>query len=398
MLVLIWHLSRQCNKLTPREASVQMVSCVRSSCSWSASATYWIRVIQSVTRINLILLAVSPCTGDATELDKVVGHKACFDCHKSETAALLRTQHWQSLQKLQAAPNSKVYAAKLEIDPARIAVADRCTTCHGTRQQTRHEGERVISSVSCESCHGPAGGEDGWLNRHAVYGVKGTKMDEETEEHRHARIEHCEQAGMIRASQLYQIAKNCLQCHMVPDERLVNQGGHKADYQFDLVGHSQGEVRHNFHLDPSQNAAAPTLFSKRNRQPKSERHRLMLIVGEMVELEMSLANLATVTTGQERDQFAKDMGRRAADARDFLEEAVELIEDEGGVVPDAITSVLDRVESLKLKRRLNRRKLAQAAESVGTAARRFATQLDGRQLSAVDELLPVRPKGSVYSP
>ena len=46
---------------------------------------------------------------------------------------------------------------------------------------------------------------------------------------------------------IYLIARQCYDCHTVPNERLVNVGGHLAGSQdFELVAWSQGMVRHNF--------------------------------------------------------------------------------------------------------------------------------------------------------
>ena len=46
---------------------------------------------------------------------------------------------------------------------------------------------------------------------------------------------------------VYLLAQSCYRCHTVPDERLVNVGGHHAgSLDFELVSWSQGTVRHNF--------------------------------------------------------------------------------------------------------------------------------------------------------
>lgn len=121
----------------------------------------------------------------------VVGRKACLDCHKAETAALMQTQHANSLEKLQAAPNTKQYAAKLNISLSSVATSALCVSCHATTQIRDNNALVALGGVSCESCHGPAGGVAGWLNTHAAYGPKGTKLADETASHRKQRLASC---------------------------------------------------------------------------------------------------------------------------------------------------------------------------------------------------------------
>ena len=54
---------------------------------------------------------------------------------------------------------------------------------------------KAVSGVACESCHGPAGGENGWLNVHSSYGAEGLTREEETPEHKKMRHEAAEKAG-----------------------------------------------------------------------------------------------------------------------------------------------------------------------------------------------------------
>ena len=83
---------------------------------------------------------------------------------------------------------------------------------------------------------------------------------------------------MIRPRSLYQLAKNCYGCHVVPQEDLVNKGGHRAGSDFELVSWSQGEVLHN------------TWYSKGkdNVAASAERKRMLYLVGLGVELETAL--------------------------------------------------------------------------------------------------------------
>ena len=67
------------------------------------------------------------------------------------------------------------------------------------------------------------------------------------------------EVGIGKRESVYDIAKNCLSCHTVPNEALVN-AGHPTSEKFEFVRWSQGEVRHNFQLDKSTNAESPTLW------------------------------------------------------------------------------------------------------------------------------------------
>ena len=103
---------------------------------------------------------------------------------------------------------------------------------------------------------------------------------------------------MIRTRSIYQLAKNCYGCHVVPQEDLVNKGGHRAGSAFELVSWSQGEVLHN------------TWYSKgKDNVPASaERKRMLYLVGLGVELETALRAVGKATA---RKPYAFEMAKRA---------------------------------------------------------------------------------------
>ena len=118
-----------------------------------------------------------------------------------------------------------------------------CFSCHYT--PVVDDGKiRVVSGVSCESCHG-AGAD--YLDVHNDYG-DGFDHASEPAAHRRARIEKQPPGGgMRRPSDLYPVVANCFSCHTVPIERLVNEGGHTTGSGgFELVEWTQGQIRHNF--------------------------------------------------------------------------------------------------------------------------------------------------------
>ena len=84
----------------------------------------------------------------------------------------------------------------------------------------------------------------------------------------------------------------------MPQEDLVNKGGHRAGSAFELVSWSQGEVRHN------------TWYSKgKDNVPASAaRKRMLYLVGLGVELETALRAVGKATA---RKPYAFEMARRA---------------------------------------------------------------------------------------
>ncbi len=90
-------------------------------------------------------------TADAT---RIMGVKACLDCHKPEVAAWQVSRHAVNFDKLGDNPNAKKYAAALGITNANITREGLCINCHGQRAQAT--ANKAVSGVACESCHGAA--------------------------------------------------------------------------------------------------------------------------------------------------------------------------------------------------------------------------------------------------
>ena len=95
------------------------------------------------------------------------------------------------------------------------------------------------------------------------------KKDQETPAHKAERLRKLAAAGMIGPDNVYDLANNCYGCHLVPNEKLVNVGGHKAGSDFELVAWSQGEIRHNNWYTGG----------KENRQATLEEKRKMYVIG-----------------------------------------------------------------------------------------------------------------------
>ncbi len=292
----------------------------------------------------------------------VVGHDTCTKCHESELKQWMQTPHYRTFDVLHRTPEAKEIAEKMGLRS--IKRNDTCVTCHYTRQEhgTR---VRVVAGVSCESCHG---GAKDWLQLHADYGGPNITRQMESPAHRHQRRMSSMAAGMNNPSNVYLLARQCLSCHTVPDERLVNVGGHKAGTdQFELVAWSQGSVRHNFvRSNGAVNAASD--------QP---RLRVMYVVGAMADLEASLHAVAKAT---ELSIFGRASAARAARAKRRLWEVQRRIDH------PLVSQALDAVAELELTLG-NESAVLAAADSIGQAGYQFA-EVDGNTLSAIDELLP----------
>lgn len=292
----------------------------------------------------------------------VVGHETCVKCHESAMKQWMQTPHYRTFDVLHRTPEAKAIAEKMGLRS--IKRNDTCVTCHYTRQMDGGR-ERVVAGVSCESCHG---GAQDWLHLHADYGGPTITREMETPAHREQRLEASIAAGMNNPANLYLIARQCLSCHTVPDERLVNVGGHKAGSDdFELVAWSQGRVRHNF-VRSGGMVNAPS---------SAERLRVMYVVGAMADLEASLRAVAAAT---EMATFGKTSAARAARSKQHLWEIQRKIDH------PLVARALEAVSTLELTLG-NQQAIESAADAVGQAAYQLA-EIDGNTIAAVDPMLP----------
>ena len=172
---------------------------------------------------------------------KIIGADQCAKCHQPEVQQWMQTPHFATFETLHRLPRAKEIADKLGLQS--IKRNDVCTQCHYTKQ-VEDGRERVVAGVSCESCHG---GARDWVALHNDYGGPGVTKAAESAEHRAKRVADSVAKGMNNPHNIYLIARQCYDCHTVPNEKLVNVGGHLAGSQdFELVAWSQGMVRHNF--------------------------------------------------------------------------------------------------------------------------------------------------------
>lgn len=291
---------------------------------------------------------------------KVLGAENCSECHVPMVEAAKLTRHFNTFNEMHRKPEAAEISRKLGV--SRIKTARECVQCHYT-VQADGEGFKSISGISCESCHN-AGAD--WNKIHS------NKDDP-------ARLTKSEKLGMIRPSNTYHVAANCYSCHTVPDERLVNVGGHKAGSDFELVSWLQGEVRHNMQKDP-----------KKNEETPQARKRMLLILGRTLDLEYGLRGLAKAT---QAGVYADSMVQRIKNAETKLKDI------QGAAKLPELAAILAAVDASQFKP-ANAAVLNAMAGKVAEHGEKLAAAHDGSKLASVDALLPAAAayKGKAYTP
>ena len=311
--------------------------------------------------------------GVATDSAKIVGPNACAECHKQEVEAWKGTHHFKTFREMPRNTDAKEIAEKMGV--RRIKSESLCLNCHFTVQQ-KNNNEEPVAGISCESCHGA--GQD-WIKVHS--GFSGKKEQTETKAEEEARWRLADSKGMIRPRAIYQLAKNCYGCHVVPQEDLVNKGGHRAGSDFELVSWSQGEVLHN------------TWYSKgkENVPASAARKRMLYLVGLGVELETALRAVGKATV---RKPYAFEMAARADRARKQLAAAAKAAPN----VPE-IAKMVEFAYSAGLKLN-NERSLTAAADGLSKLLANITEKYDGSTMAGLDGMIPGpdKFKGKVREP
>jgi hypothetical protein len=302
-----------------------------------------------------------------------LGPKSCANCHKPSIRAWKGTHHFKTFKALPRKKEAKEIAKKMGIK--RMKSKSDCLNCHFTSKPKKAE-TKVVAGISCESCHGPA---KNWMDIHSDFGGKGVKANDETPEHKITRYAESEKNGMIRPGNLYNVGKNCYSCHTVPNEKLVNVGGHAAGSEFELVQWSQGEVRHNVWYDDKVNNASAI-----------NRLRMMYIIGKALDLEYALRGLANAT--EEKTYFTAMSERQQKALSDLKKIADSLKKTE-------ISKLISTVKTAEIKIN-NAAALTATANKISTLTQTIAEQFDGSQFAAIDGLLPAadKYKGKVFQP
>jgi len=295
---------------------------------------------------------------------QVVGYESCQKCHASEISVWKQTPHHTTFMTLHRNPEAQAIASRMGVQSFKNDSA--CIKCHYTMQADTNHSLQALSGISCESCHGAA---KNWIDHHNDFGGPNATRDTETAQHRIDRLRTSIAGGMRNPVNVYLIAQSCYRCHTVPDEKLVNVGGHIAgSLDFEFVSWSQGTLRHNFVRTSGQT----------NDKSSRERLRQMFVAGMIADLEFSLRATAGAT---EKADFGVNAAKRASRAAKRLAAAQTklnqpLLED--------VLAVFAGVE-LKLN---NREPLQKAADQINLLGIRFAATVQGSDLVAIDDFIP----------
>jgi hypothetical protein len=323
----------------------------------------------------------------------IEGDSLCVDCHRAEFAHLWsqwrESEHgWIGYSRL-LGDRAAELAKDLGIETNQLTKNSVCIECHATPSLDYHGRMKPTLSVSCEACHNAAGGEDGWLNLHAAYGPPGTRRVDESAEHLRQRKQNSQQRGQLQSANIYTLVRRCYSCHIVGDETLITKTDHQVeDRDFsNIVGKLADEkIRHNFHLDQSENAPVASLWTDGHWHPEravnleqsvTNRKKMFYVASLLGRAETILrlmANASDPTT-----DYAADLGGLIdpGDVEDVLEnvemsdaereDAESLVEAMEELELEDTAGDLDEDESLSDEERSAIRSVADRIERLGTS-------------------------------
>jgi hypothetical protein len=313
--------------------------------------------------VVLVLLNLVVAGAIAMDPTKTVGSDECIDCHTPEHDVLGETTHSKTYDELSGGDKATEIADALGLDDIE-APDGTCVGCHFTLVGDTVEDAEPIAGISCESCHGPAAD---WIEVHGEY-LSGDAASE-TPAEKATRKNAAKSAGQIRPDQINLIAANCLSCHTVPNEELVNTGGHLAGSDFELVSWSQGEVRHNLFWNDGEE----------NVQASPERKRVLYVVGLATDLEFSLRALGKSSeAGTYRDAMSARVKKATAGLK-----AVN-----GKINSPDISKALAAAGGINVGTAPDQAKINGAADKIQAAIVAFIGSHNGSKLAAIDAMIP----------
>lgn len=307
------------------------------------------------------LVAAQPVRCDPAQ---IVSADACAKCHGNEVRRWQQTPHAMTFDQLVRNPKAKEMTERLGL--ASVKRNEICIQCHFTTQEVEPGKAKPIAGVSCESCHGAA---QSWLTVHNDYGGPTALKADESAEHRITRLLKSSELGMRNTQNVYLIARSCYQCHTIPHERLVNEGGHPpSSAEFELVAWSQGSIRHNFLRTGGSSNAEST----------PARLRLLFVCGLLADLEFSTRATAVAT---EKRTYGLGAAERAARAANRLFQLQQQLHD------PLLEQALEAFAAAELRTH-NAAQLEAIADRISNVGIEFANVRDGASLAAVDAWLP----------
>ncbi len=291
--------------------------------------------------------------------ERTVGPEACAKCHDREYRVWQETAHARIFASLHQRPRAQEIARKLDIHLVRHD--SLCLNCHYTPRLLSGK-VTARAGVSCESCHGPA---RDWLTVHNTFEGRQVQRRAETPDQRRRRQDRNAEAGMRAGGRLYDLVSRCYSCHLVPEERLVDAGGHNPGGSFDLAERFD-RIRHNF-VTGGRTANAPLT---------AERRRQLYVLGLALELEHALRGLAEARAA---GGYADSRVRRVEAVKKRIRKVQKAV-----AVPQ-LAAALAAADGLRLEAG-NAAEVGHAVARVAAAARGFAEQENGSRLAALDAL------------
>ena len=305
--------------------------------------------------------------------ERIVLPERCGECHAAEFEVWETTEHATGFDTLHRRDRAKAIYRRLGLRLIKRGTDETtpaCLSCHYT-PVLRRDQLRAGAGVTCESCHGPA---RDWIAIHNSYGVAEADFQRaallETPAHRRRRIADSRAAGMQRPSDLYGVAANCFGCHTVPNEELVNRGGHSTGSDFEIVAWTE-RIRHNF-LESYKTADGRT-----NTERPREWKRRMYVVGRALDLEYAVRGVAAATRNDEL--YFGAMSDRAEAAAD------ELLEINDRIAVPAVQRIIAVWSTVDLSAFRGAR-LSAAADAIQESTKQFIASADGAALAVLDQL------------
>ncbi|MDJ0788532.1 MAG: multiheme c-type cytochrome [Myxococcota bacterium] len=305
----------------------------------------------------------------------VLGPTQCGEsCHTDAYTVWLTTRHAKGYDgdgALHKRQRAKDIAKKLGL--LSVKRKSPCLTCHFTPRLSKTGNLSALSGTSCESCHGAAAD---WLSIHNDYGGpedENATRETETPAQKAERARRASAAGMKRPSDLYPVIANCYQCHLIPNQEIIEVGGHRtASTSFEFVKFSQDKgIRHNF-LGSEGAGGQGTVNARRSEA----RRRLMYVVGQAVGLEYSLRGAAAATSD---GKYLRALGKRVEAHRGSIEDI------NGAVSLPELSAILSATSGVSISAGADAA-LLKAADEVGRQARAIVANHATTDLSKIDEV------------
>lgn len=305
------------------------------------------------------------------------GSADCYDCHEHAVDAWKESTHYRTFDEMHLRDEAQAIIDRMGMSGS-IKRSAECTQCHYTRVAADIGARaKTIAGVSCQRCHGPA---KNWMDPH---------QNDEDIPSRVERLAKAIENGMRPTTSIYDLARNCFQCHTVPRETLVNDGEHPAGSEdFELVAWSQGEVLHNF-LAPTDNPEM-RIDSDTNHPATKDRQRLMYVMGKAIDLEFSLRSLA-LADGE--GAFFDSMSDRVQTVHDELDDMALGIAE----IDSMLAAVPKDGDGLKLATG-NHDEYLSAADTISELAQTLESKVGeySGALAKVDAALPTEFRGDRY--